>query len=220
MTTFENQNTNIKVVIFEDNRHLRDGLRILIRGSVGFECAGAFPNCDNLLVNIEDAKPDVVLMDIEMPGMSGIEAVKLLKTNFPGIKVLMETIFEDDEKVFKSICNGAEGYILKSTPPTEILLAIKEIYEGGAPMTPGIASKVLTMFRKNSSIQVSESFDLTQRENEILKYLVEGMSYKVIAENCFISPETVRGHIKNIYKKLHVHSKSEAVVRAIRGKIV
>jgi DNA-binding NarL/FixJ family response regulator len=211
---------NIRVAIFEDNNNLREGLRIMIRGTLGFECVGAFPNCDHLLKNIEETKPDVVLMDIQMPGMSGIEAVKLIKENFPQVKILMETIFEDDEKVFASICNGAEGYILKSTEPTRILSAIHEIYEGGAPMTPSIASKVLQMFKKNVTTQINESFGLTDRENEVLRYLVEGLSYKLIAENCFISIETVRGHIKNIYKKLQVHSKSEAVAKAIKGKIV
>jgi len=211
---------NIKVVIFEDNTNLREGLRILIRGSHGFECAGAFPNCDHLMKNIIDTKPDVVLMDIEMPGTSGIEAVKMIKHNFPEIKVLMETIFEDDDKVFQSVCNGAEGYILKSTPPVQILSAIKEIYEGGAPMTPSIASKVLAMFKKYTSPSIPDSSHLSERESEVLKLLVEGMSYKRIAENCFISPETVRGHIKNIYKKLQVHTKSEAVVKAIKKNIV
>ncbi|MEO8146512.1 MAG: response regulator transcription factor [Bacteroidia bacterium] len=211
---------NIRVTIFEDNRNLREGLYQLINGSPEFECVGAFANCNLLLKNIEESKPDVVLMDIEMPGMNGIDAVKLLKENYPVIKVLMETIFEDNDKIFDSICNGAEGYILKNTPPVLILSSIKDIYEGGAPMTPSIASKVLKMFKKQSPSDVKSNFDLTDRENEILKCLVEGMSYKMIAENCFISLDTVSGHVKNIYKKLHVHSKSEAVAKAIKGKIV
>ena len=132
----------------------------------------------------------------------------------------METIFEDTEKIFDSICNGAEGYILKNTPPVLILSAIKDIYGGGAPMTPSVASKVLKMFKKNSSSYSKETMGLTEREKEILRSLVEGMSYKMIAATCFISIDTVSGHIKNIYKKLQVHSKSEAVVKAIRGKIV
>lgn len=142
---------NIKVTIFEDNRNLREGLFQLIDGSDGFNCVGAFANCDHLLKHIASSKPDVVLMDIEMPGLSGIEAVKILKDNFPEVKILMETIFEDNDKIFNSICNGAEGYILKNTPPALILSAIKEIYEGGAPMTPSVASKVLKMFKNNSS---------------------------------------------------------------------
>lgn len=210
---------NIKVAIFDDNRILREGLFQLIDGSEGFQCVGAFANCDHLLRDLKESKPDVVLMDIEMPGLSGIEAVKILKENFPETKVLMETIFEDNNKIFGSICNGAEGYILKNTPPALILSAIKEIYEGGAPMTPSVASKVLKMFKINSS-SLNESFDLTDREKEILKSLVEGMSYKMIAATYAISIDTVSGHIKNIYKKLQVHSKSEAVVKAIKGKIV
>jgi len=211
---------NIRVAIFEDNRNLRQGLTQLIDGSPGFKCVGAFANCNQLLERMEESKPDVVLMDIQMPGISGIEAVGKLKENFPDVKILMETIFEDNEKIFDSICNGAEGYILKSTPPVLILAAIKEIYEGGAPMTPSIASKVLKMFKSKESAGPGESFDLTTREHEILKCLVEGMSFKMIAATCFISIETVSGHIKNIYKKLQVHSKSEAVAKAIRGKIV
>jgi DNA-binding NarL/FixJ family response regulator len=210
----------IRVAIFEDNRNLRDGLYQLINGSHDFECTGAYANCNTLLKNIEESKPDVVLMDIEMPGMNGIEAVKLLKEKHPEIKILMETIFEDNDKIFKSVCNGAEGYILKNTSPVQILSSIKEIYEGGAPMTPSIASKVLKMFKVQSSHDSKNSFDLTEREKEILKCLVEGMSYKLIADNCFISVDTVSGHIKNIYKKLQVHSKSEAVAKAIKGKIV
>ena len=210
---------NIKVAIFDDNRSLREGLFQLINGSEGFQCVGAFANCDHIIKNLKESKPDVVLMDIEMPGLSGIEAVKVLKENFPEIKVLMETIFEDNDKIFGAVCNGAEGYILKNTPPALILSAIKEIYEGGAPMTPSVASKVLKMVKKSQSSS-TESFALTEREKEILKSLVEGMSYKMIAATCFISIDTVSGHIKNIYKKLQVHSKGEAVAKAIKGKIV
>ena len=211
---------NIRVAIFEDNRNLRQGLMQLIDGSQGFKCVGAFANCNQLMEQMEESKPDVVLMDIQMPGISGIEAVRIVKENFPDVKILMETIFEDNDKIFDSICNGAEGYILKNTPPVLILSAIREIYEGGAPMTPSIASKVLKMFKTKQATSSGESFDLTSRESEILKCLVEGMSFKMIASTCFISIETVSGHIKNIYRKLQVHSKSEAVIKAIRGRIV
>jgi DNA-binding NarL/FixJ family response regulator len=211
---------NIRVAIFEDNTNLRNGLRTLINSSEGFECVGSFGNCDMLIINIADTKPDVILMDIELPGMDGIEAVRILKPKFPDIKILMETIFEDDEKVFNSICNGAEGYILKNTAPDQILDAIKEIYEGGAPMTPSIASKVLAMFKSGTSFPADNTHRLTERELEVIKLLVEGMSYKLIAHKCCVSLETVNSHVKNIYKKLHVHSKSEAVVKAIKSRIV
>ena len=211
---------NIRVAIFDDNKNLLNSLFQLINGSAGFECTGAFPNCHELLDDLKKSAPDVVLMDIEMPGISGIEAVRLIKKNFPKIKILMETIFEDDEKVFASICNGAEGYILKNTPPAMILASIREVYEGGAPMTPSIASKVLKMFRSQTSPVEEDNSNLSPREREILSCLVDGMSYKSIAEKCFISIDTVGGHIRKIYEKLQVHSKSEAVVKAIRGKIV
>lgn len=210
----------IKVAIFEDNRSLREGLAAMIGGTPGFTCAGAFPNCNNLLKNINQVKPDVILMDIEMPGMNGIEAVSMIKEEFPGIKILMETIFDDDEKIFNSICAGAEGYILKHTPPAEIMEAIKEIHEGGSPMTPSIANRVLKMVKIKPESLGKESFDLSAREKEILACLVKGMSYKMIADTCFISFETVNVHIKNIYRKLQVHSKSEAVAKALKGRIV
>jgi len=210
----------IKVVIFEDNNNMREGLYQLINGSHGFICTGAFPNCDDLVRRIKTSNPDVILMDIEMPGISGIEGVKLVKENFPEMKILMETIFDDDSKIFDSICAGAEGYILKSTAPIEILSAIKEIYEGGSPMTPTIANRVLKMVKTQRATNSKNLFNLTDREKEILSCLVEGMSYKLIADKCTISIDTVNVHIKNIYKKLQVHSKSEAVVKAIKDKIV
>ena len=210
----------IKVVIFEDNRSLREGLAAMIGGTAGFECIGAYANCNNLLKNISLDRPDVVLMDIEMPGINGIEAVGMIKEEFPEMKILMETIFDDDEKIFNSICAGAEGYILKHTSPAEIMEAIKEIYEGGSPMTPSIANRVLKMVKVRPESGKWESFDLTDREKEILSCLVKGMSYKMVADSCFISIDTVGVHIKNIYKKLQVHSKSEAVAKAIKGKIV
>src|SRR6185436_17996699 len=152
--------------------------------------------------------------------INGIEAVGMIKEEFPGVKILMETIFDDDEKIFNSICAGAEGYILKHTAPAGIMEAITEIYEGGSPMTPSIANRVLKMVKQRPESGKKESFDLSAREKEILNCLVKGMSYKMIADTCFISIETVNVHIKNIYKKLQVHSKSEAVVKAIKGRIV
>ncbi|HEX5651724.1 MAG TPA: response regulator transcription factor [Chitinophagaceae bacterium] len=210
----------IRVAIFEDNRSLRESLYNLLETSEQFTCVGAFAHCERVIENIEETQPDVILMDIELPMVNGIEAVRLIRDKYPDVKILMETIFEEDEKIFQSICNGAQGYILKNTPPKEILNAIQEIYEGGAPMSPIVASKVLRMFKSNLSREANNSFDLSSREKEILKCLVEGMSYKMIADTCFISADTVNGHIKNIYKKLQVHSKGEAVAKAIKGRIV
>jgi DNA-binding NarL/FixJ family response regulator len=181
---------------------------------------GDFADCSKILRNITDTKPDVVLMDIEMPGISGIEGVLLIKEKFPDVKIVMQTIFEDDNKIFDSLCAGASGYILKNTSTGRILESIKEVFMGGAPMTPSIAAKVLKMFRQGSSTEKIDSFHLTDREKEILSCLVKGMSYKLVADSCCISKDTVNAHIGNIYKKLNVHSKSEAVVKAIRRNIL
>lgn len=210
----------IKVTIFEDNSSLRLSLCQLINSSDGFQCAGAFEDCLDILKNLGETKPDVVLMDIEMPGINGIEAVKILREKYPDLKVLMQTIFEDNEKIFNSILAGASGYILKNTSPARLLDFIKETYEGGAPMSPSVATKVLKMMAEQSTSAKSELFHLSDREKEILSCLVKGMSYKLIADACFISIDTVRGHIRNIYEKLHVHSKGEAVAKAIKSKIV
>jgi DNA-binding NarL/FixJ family response regulator len=210
----------IKVTIFEDNKSLRQGLFLLINGSEGFSCVGAFENCQNLLQDIRTTDPDVVLMDIQMAGISGIEAVRILTEKYPDLKILMQTIFEDDEKIFQSILAGASGYILKNTTPSRLLEFIRETYEGGAPMSPSVAVRVMKMVAAQKPEVTTDDFSLSEREKEVLACLVKGMSYKLIAAECFISIDTVRGHIRNIYEKLHVHSKSEAVVTAIRGKIV
>jgi DNA-binding NarL/FixJ family response regulator len=210
----------IKVTIFDDNRSVRQGLSQLLNGSEGYECVGAFENCLNLLKDIEATKPDVVLMDIQMPGITGIEAVKEIREKYPDLKILMQTIFEDNEKIFQSILAGASGYILKNTTPLRLLDFIKETYEGGAPMSPSVATKVLKFVAEKSSPAQPDNFNLSEREKEILSFLVKGMSYKMIAASCYISIDTVRGHISNIYKKLHVHSKGEAIVAAIKDKIV
>src|SRR5688572_32776161 len=159
---------DIRVTIFEDNKSLRFSLYQLINGSDGFTCAGAFEDCLNLLRDIEDTRPDVVLMDIQMPGINGIEAVKMLREKYPDLKVLMQTIFEDNEKIFQSILSGASGYILKNTSPARILEFIKETYEGGAPMSPSVATKVLKMFAETSSPSRPNDFKLSDREKEVL----------------------------------------------------
>ena len=209
----------IRVLVFEDNMSLRNSLYQLVNGSDGFKCVGAYENCSQLLKNVQDTKPDVVLMDIQMPGINGIEAVKMLREKYPRLKIMMQTIFEDRDKIFQSIYAGASGYILKNTSPSRFLEFIKETYEGGAPMSPTVAAKVLQMITQHDPPSV-EDFNLSDREKEVLSFLVKGMSYRLIGETCFISIDTVRAHIRNIYEKLHVHSKAEAVATAIKSKIV
>lgn len=209
----------IRVVIFEDNESLRLGLYQLVNSREEYQCVGAFENCMNLIQNIKDTNPDIVLMDIQMPGIDGIEAVRMLRDKYPGLKILMQTIFEDNEKIFQSILAGASGYILKNTSGDRILDSLKEVYDGGAPISPSIAAKVLKMMVPENAV-AGHSFNLSDREKEILGCLVKGMSYKLIAKTCFISVDTVRGHIRRIYEKLHVHSKGEAVAKAIKGNIV
>jgi len=207
----------IRVIIFEDNESLRLGLYQLVNSREEYQCVGAFKDCLNLLQNIKDTCPDIVLMDIQMPGIDGIEAVRILRDKYPTLRILMQTIFEDNDKIFQSILAGASGYILKNTPSERILDSLKEVYDGGAPISPSIATKVLKMM---VPAEAGQSFNLSDREKEILGCLVKGMSYKLIAKTCFISVDTVRAHIRSIYEKLHVHSKGEAVAKAIKGNIV
>ena len=204
----------IRVAIFEDNYLLRDSYYQLINGTPGFACVGAYDNASDLLFKLNRSVPDVVLMDIDMPGISGVEAVQMIKKDFPAIHVVMQTVFEDDEKIFQSIQSGAEGYILKKTPPSKILDAISEVYNGGAPMTPSIASKTLALFRKGvKALPDKKEAQLNERQKEILECIVNGMSYKLIAEKLFISVDTVRYHVKNIYEILQVHSRFELLTR-------
>ncbi len=211
---------SIRVAIFEDNKHLRESLQILIGGTPGYACIGAYPDCRDMLSQLKRDTPDVVLMDIEMPGMNGIEAVKKIKENYPSVQVLMQTMFDDDAYVFNAICSGASGYILKTTTPSGYIEAIQNVYAGGSPMTPTIARKVFDLFKSNISKPATENYNLTEKEKEILQHLVNGRSYKMIAEEMKISTETVKTHMKNIYTKLHVKSNTEAVVKALKDKIV
>jgi DNA-binding NarL/FixJ family response regulator len=210
----------IKVAIFEDNSHYREGIVALIDTTPQLSVVGAFPDCNKLIQRVEQCQPDIILMDISMPGLSGIEGVVLIRKHFPGIQILMQTVFEEDDKIFASVCAGASGYILKNAGPVKLLEAIREVHEGGAAFTPAIAKKVLQMFQKQATFPTPEFIDLSEREKEILQRLVQGMSYKMIAAACHISYETVHSHIKKIYEKLHVRSMSEAVAKAIRNRIV
>jgi len=211
---------HIKVALFEDNKKLRESLEQLINSDEGMVCTGAFADANKLIQDMQTADPDIVMMDINMPGISGIEAVKKIVDKFPNTRILMQTVFDDNDKIFAAICAGASGYILKKTSPRKIIEAIYESHSGGAPMTPSIAAKVLQMFRIQTVVEKNEFIDLSEREKEILSLLVKGRSYKHIASECFISIDTVGTHIRHIYEKLHVHSKSEAVAKAIFQKLV
>src|SRR4051794_2911491 len=209
----------IKVALFEDDKSLRESIQIILTGTPGFACVGAYPNANNLIKRLKDDQPDMVLMDIKMPGISGIEAVAILRHEFPNLPVLMQTVFEDEAKVFAAICAGANGYILKSTSPVKLLEAIKEVAEGGSPMTGSIAAKVLKMFKhQNVKTDPDHGIDLSSREKEILALLADGDSYKMISDKLCISYETVHSHIKKIYQKLHVNSVNEAVSKALRNR--
>ena len=209
----------ITLVIYEDNPQLREGLTLLLEGEPEFQVLGAFRDASNILQECKSLRPEIILMDIDMPFVNGLEGLKKIRSVDPGVKILMLTVFDDNKNVFQAISYGANGYILKKTPPEKLIEYIKEAQTGGAPMTSSIASQVLKMF---SSIHNDEREDyhLSQREKQVLQFLVDGYSYKMIASDMYISIDTVRSHIKKIYEKLHVNSKSEAVAKAFKDKIV
>jgi|KBSMisStaDraftv2_1062788.scaffolds.fasta_scaffold82507_2 DNA-binding NarL/FixJ family response regulator len=210
---------NLKVAIIEDVRSLRDGLRMLIDGTDGFSCVGSFRTMEEALEKIEANPPDVVLADIGLPGMSGIDGVRVMKDRNPSLTVLMLTVYEDNERIFDALCAGACGYLVKKTPPARLLDSIREAINGGSPMSPEIARRVVNLFRE---IQPPERADytLTPHELRLLKLMVEGHSYKTAAAELGVSLNTVCFHIKQIYEKMQVHSKSEAVVKALRNHLV
>lgn len=206
-----------RVLIFEDNQLIRGALYAIINASETFVCVGAFPDCSQLIENIKTYNPQVILMDIEMPGMNGIEATKMISQQFPEKRVLIQTVFNDSEKIFHAICAGASGYILKTDPPQRLLEALEEAYNGGAPMSATIAKKVWQFFSRKNVILVAPDKTvepLSERELSILKEMQEGAQLKAIALSQFISYETVRTHVKNIYRKLHVNSRAEAIMKA------
>ncbi len=203
----------IRILLYEDNAALRDSLRILLSGLDQFDLVGAFGDCLNIENEVRRFEPDVILMDIDMPGRNGIEGAFLAKKVNPSAEVLMLTVFDDNDKVFQAVCAGASGYLLKKTPPVKILEAIEDIYNGGAPMTPSIARKVLELFPRQPAVN-TELDKLTPREQGVLRSLAAGNSYKMVADDLDISIDTVRTHIKRIYEKLHVHSVAEAIAKA------
>ena len=210
----------LKVSIYEDNIALMESLSFLIRGTEGFELCTASPSAVNILEHCKENPPDVILMDIDMPILTGIEATRLVKEDFPDINIMILTVFEDRDKIFDALCAGATGYLLKKTPSAQIISSVEELYNGGSPMSSGIARKVLEYFSKPPATAKKDSYQLSVRETEVLKRLVMGDSYKMVANACFISIGTVYSHINTLYKKLHVNSKSEAVIKAIHEKLV
>jgi len=204
----------IRILIYEDNQKLREGLTALLSVHGDFEIAGAFSNASGIKDHIIEQQPDLILMDIDMPVTNGIEGIILAKNADAAIKILMFTVFEDDEKIFEAIRNGASGYLLKKTSPQQIIDAIHELHQGGAPMSASIARKVIQSFQSPSLHRLKE-YALTPREMEILYSLVDGLSYKKIADKYSISISTVQTHISSVYQKLHVHSKSQAVAKVL-----
>ena len=209
----------IRVAIVEDIRPLRDGFRALIDGTEGFECVGAFRSMEETLEKFRFDVPQVLLADIGLPGMNGIEGVRTLKQLYPGLTVLMLTVYDDDDRIFDALCAGACGYLLKKTPPGRLLESIREAASGGAPMTPEIARRVVRLFRAVRP-PAKADYDLTPHELRLLKLLVEGHNYKTAAGELNVSVNTICFHIKSIYGKLQVHSKSEAVAKALRNRLV
>lgn len=214
---------DIQVAIFEDNKMIRDALQVILNGTPGFNCCAALADGHNWREEMQRIRPDVILMDIEMPGLNGIEITRQLTALYPDIKVLIQTIFSDSDKIFNALCAGASGYILKNDPPAKYLEAITEVYNGGANINASVAKKILGFFgNKNVILTAPEGNDyqLTPREKELLKLMVEGNNYIAIAEKTFISYETVRTHARHIYKKLQVSSRSDATLKARQQGLV
>jgi DNA-binding NarL/FixJ family response regulator len=204
----------IRVAIVEDNQTLRKSMEQLLEHTEDLQCVASIKNLLNVVSVFQKAAPDIVLMDIGLPDISGIEGVRTLKNNFEHIQILMFTVFEDDDKIFDAIREGASGYLLKKTRPLDIVDAIRELHLGGSPMSPSVARKVVHFFQNGPKLK-QDDFQLTIREKEILFALVDGLSYKKIAEKYYLSVHTIRKHISSIYEKLHVHSKSQAVAKVL-----
>ena len=214
---------SVRIAIFDDNKNIRESISMLLSTEPSFEVVGSFSHALDCVDEVKECRPDVVLMDIEMPGISGIEAVKAIKIQFPQVQVLMQTVFEDDDRVFDSICAGANGYVLKNHLTTKLIEFINDLQYGGSPMSLSIARKVLIkmqQIQEHVKPGIAPDYHLTNREKEVLACIVEGLAYKMIADKLSISYETVRSHVKKIYEKLHVASLTEAVGKAMRERIV
>lgn len=212
-------NTTITVVIIEDLREVREGLAMLVNGTAGFRCVGAFRTMEDALEGTPSLGPDIILTDLGLPGMGGVEGIRLLRQRFSRLPILALTVYEDDENVFNAICAGASGYLLKNTPPGRLLESLRELADGGAPMSPDVARRVLEIFRQFRPPERAPSA-LTPHEMTLLKLMVEGHHYKTAASEMGISINTVSFHLRHIYEKLQVHSKTEAVAKALRENLI
>ncbi len=212
-------NKIINTIIVEDQRELREGLQTLINFTTGFKCTGAFRTMEEALARLKYEKPDAVLSDIGLPGMDGIEGVRRIKEKYPGMIILMLSVYDDDDRIFDALCAGASGYLLKHTPPLKLLESLKEAATGGSPMSPEVATKVIRLFREIRPPERVE-YDLTPHELRILKLIVEGHNFPSAAEVLGVKYSTIKFHVKNIYDKLQVHSRSEAVAKALRDRLI
>lgn len=212
--------STIHVALFDDSKLIRDSLGALLSTTPGIGLCGCFPDAVNASEKVAACKPDVVLMDIDMPGVNGIEAVRALHRDRPELPIMMLTVFGDEERVYESLRAGAVGYLLKNNDPNAVIDAIHEVHAGGAPMTPSIARKVMLHFQQTAATVEAPDFGLSPREKEVLQGLVDGLSYKMIADRLEIGFETVRSHIKRIYEKLHVHNNAEAVAKTLKGRLL
>ncbi len=210
---------SIKVAIIEDERDIREGLGMLINYTEGFECVGKYGSMEEALTSIRHRTPDVVLSDIGLPGMDGIEGVKIIKEKYPTMTILMLSVYDDNERIFDALCSGAVGYLLKKTPPAKLIDSLRDAIGGGSPMSPEIARKVVALFRDFRPPERVD-YDLSPHETRILKLLVEGHSYKTAAARLNVTTSTISFHLKNIYEKLQVHSKSEAVAKALQQHLI
>ena len=215
----QSPNTPIRVVLIEDVREVREGLSMLINGTPGFQCGGSYRSMETALEALTHTQCDTVLTDIGLPGMSGIEGIRILRERFPNLPIIALTVYDNDDNIFEALCAGASGYLLKNTPPARLLDSIREVLVGGGPMSPEVARRVIRLFREYRPPDHAE-YRLTPQETELLKLLVEGHQKKTAARELNISFHTVSFHLKNIYEKLQVHSKSEAVAKAVRERLV
>jgi DNA-binding NarL/FixJ family response regulator len=211
--------STIRVAIVEDEREIRECLALLVNGTEGYTCTGSYRSMEEALEKISRQVPDVVLSDIGLPGMNGIDGVRLLKERHPNLLVLMLTVYDDDERIFDAMCAGACGYLLKKTPPARLLDSLKEVVAGGAPMSPEVARRVIKLFREIRPPDRAE-YHLTPHETRLLKLFVEGHNYKTAAAELKVSVNTVNFHVRSIYDKLQVHSRSEAVAKALLNRLV